>query len=338
LSGDEFFDALVEAVAKKRGIPPEEARVVLALFRDKTPDAFSNLREMVKVLGEGLAVISGLPPDAARTIAPILTTAVPAALGGGEGGLDALVTKATVAKQLLGDGGGDRYTQLLEKMLEKRDKELEELKARIEEVGQKMEEKEREELLARIQELQGQIERLAAEASQPRPAEGEEKPRDLASRILETLGEVEKFVNALEKLGYKVERGGSPSLEDMAKMLEQYGFEVKRRTITERELEEIAKRIREEERRRLEVELGVEEKRIETIGNIIRDAIHEIASRFAQAWADVQREALREQLRARLQASGVRIVGGAGGVEGGGGKGGEAGEGGAGEGGGQPGG
>ena len=34
-------------------------------------------------------------------------------------------------------------------------------------------------------------------------------------------------------------------------------------------------KIREEERRRLEMELGVEEKRIETIGNIVRDVIRE---------------------------------------------------------------
>ena len=203
-------EAVIKALAKKKGISEEEAQVYVEAFKNEYGE--EQFKRMVETITGVAQAAQNLPPDAQK----LLLAAASQHMASSGGSADETLAKLAAIKAIFG-GDDDRLKGLEEQIKQlMEEKQKNEFLATIEELNENMN-KQIQALQQQIQELQDHKENKdEVEILVEKLTEAEEKKQKLQQLLgvkQEEKFDITKAVEELKKLGYEVKEPTSALME-----------------------------------------------------------------------------------------------------------------------------
>jgi len=198
-------EAVIKALAKKKGISEEEAQVYVEAFKNEYGEQeFQNLVNTITGVAQAA---QNLPPDAQK----LLLAAASQHMANSGGGMDESLAKLAAIKALFGDSD-------------------DKLKGLEEQIKQLMEEKQKNEFLETVKQLQDNMNaQIQALQQQIQALQENHQNKDEVDVLVEKLNEVEEKKQKLQELlGVKQEE--KFDVVKAAEELKKLGYEVKEPT------------------------------------------------------------------------------------------------------------
>lgn len=307
----------IEKAAGKAGLDESVVKEAVKAL-ESTEDAASIARETLALIGDGVEVMSKAPPDVRQYLAPAVVSAVTQG-GSSSDRLYRIAEKAAEVGVVLkaiysGLGGGDEATRKLEERVEELTKEFKEWRDALSNAEKEALKESLEELGNRIDELHKKVEEVRkVPVPIQQPKSGLEVLADLKDSVDK---ELNKVVELLKFLGFKVEKGESLDIDKARKTLEELGFEVRRKGMSEEEYRRRLEEVRRKAYKRALKRLQVEKVKYETVGSILLSAINEVFGPLVRQRLGMPTE---EELEKALNQRIKEVAGSGGKQEGGGG-------------------
>jgi len=294
-------ELLVKVLAKKKGIPEDEARLLLESLKQQ--DDYEEIKQSLAAIADMGEVVGRFPSTVQPLAFPLFAQAM---MGGGSSRAEkiaenvALITAAIKAAYGTDEGAAVKV--------------IEDLRKEIQELREEQMKREQEAMLQQVEQtfqsvteyikaLEQKIEQLEGNG---RRTEGDEL--DVLESYLE---KVERTKEKLKKLGLVRDREEEADLSKAEEILRKAGYRIEKPLTwdnLERMMEEKLKKIKEEARKEAMEELKVEEKRLSMIMDlvsVIAGAAFDAASGGGQPENVSKGEELRrrfEEWRQSLQA------------------------------------
>jgi hypothetical protein len=282
----------VEAV-KKKWLP------ILQATKEKDPFTKS-LTEACSVLGQIKEVSKGLDPETREIMSKLSTVAVTRALNPEEKSsgdedeplirtirrikaLDSAFTNPEEATQAIAERVSTEVAAPLAAAIDKLNATLETVNAsaRLAPPESMANNPELASLSKSVEAINSKLESLAAEVKAGKPAAAIEE--DVESMVERINSATEKSKNFLEQRGYKVAPGESPaSFDEARKLVEGHGYTLQDQRVTRDEAKKMAEEAAEAERKKhdVDMELRLEEKKIEAAKEVTQAAIDQVMKPF----------------------------------------------------------
>ncbi len=305
MSEESYEETLVRAMAKRKGISVDEARLYLEAVKRREGEAgLERLERFFKVLGASAGEISSMDADMKSWVSPVLGVYAMKALSGGESkkpDIEELAERLTIIKSVMG-GGTEQIQQTIQ-----------DLNAKILDLTKEMAEKDREAILSQVAQIQenfqqqistvtetlNSLAKIVEDMRKTPPATPVEK-EGFVDRITKVQEELERFMRAAEALGFKIERPGErkeeKTIEEMKEELRRLGYEVRGPPSWD-EIDRRLKEMREKVREEVEEELKTAEKKLTILASLGLSITNSLLSAFGrpelQKGFDVLRRAVK---------------------------------------------
>ena len=250
-------ELLVKVLAKRKGIPEDEAKLLLESL--KREDDFDEIKQSLAAIADMGEVVGRFPSNVQPLAIPLFAQT----LWGGSSRAEkiaenvALITAAI--KAAYGDDGANKL--------------IEDLRKEIQELKEDKLKREQEEMLKRVEEtFQSVTDYIRALERKIEQLEGGKERRDELEALEEYLEKLEKTKEKLKKLGLLKERDEDVDLVKAEELLRKAGYKIEKPLTwdsLQRYIDEQMKKVREEAKKEAMEELKVEEKRLSLITDFI---------------------------------------------------------------------
>lgn len=276
-------ETLVKVIAKRKGIPEEEAKLLLESMKDD--DEYEELKKTLATIADVGAVMQNMPPTIQPLAAPLITQTL---MSGGNSSSKAAKIAENVAlisaaiRAAYGDDGKDHYLEIIK-----------ELKEEIKELKEEKAKKEQEQLVQQITDtisaISEYMKALENRIAQIEESKSNTKQKDEIELIEEYLEKLEKTKEKLKKLGLIKEKEDDEDSIDLSKaeeLLRRAGYRIEKPLTWDtlhKYIEEQVRKVKEEAKKEAMEELKVKEKQMAMITDLIQvcfgSAIEALASK-----------------------------------------------------------
>jgi len=281
-------EMLVKVLAKRKGIPEEEAKLLLESMKDD--DEYEELKKTLATVADVGAVMQNMPPTIQPLAAPLITQTLMSAGGGSSKAAKIAENVALISAAIRAAYGDDGNKD--EHFLEI----IRELKEEIKELKEEKMKREQEQLvqqitdtISAISEYMKALEDRIAQIEESKNKTPVEKQKDEIDLIEEYLEKLEKTKEKLKKLGLIKEAEDDGSKLDLSKaeeLLRKAGYRIEKPLTWEtlhQYIEEQVKKVKEEAKKEAMEELKVKERQMAMITDLIQvcfgSAIEALASK-----------------------------------------------------------
>jgi len=245
---------LIKKIAEKYGVDEEEAKAVFESLKEEDDD----FKKLLGELTNSLQVLSELPDSAKNALVPVVQSHLLKRFDDDDDIKDTLKRVATYTALLKAVMGGDE-----DKRVEELKKELQELKETLFNIKEAQREEEMDRLWQELQDLK----RAIIEAKKSKEEEKEKK--DDIDKLEEILTKIEETKEKMKRLGLlKEAEGNGIDIRQAEELLRKAGYRVEPppdwRSVQQIVEHEIKKK-EEEIRKKLEEELGIQERKMSMV-------------------------------------------------------------------------
>jgi superfamily I DNA/RNA helicase len=247
----ELEQLMVKALAKRKGIPEEQAQAFLEAI--KGTDEYEELKASLARLVDTGQIVQQLPAQMQPLAMPLMMTMVQNRGSSAEKIAERVAMISAAIKAAYGDDSS---------------KLIEDLRREIQELKEEKEKKEMERMLSEtIKAFQEYVARLEERIAQleGNSRRAEEDEGDEIDKLERYLAKIEETKEKLKRLGLVKDAEDDPDVAKAAEILRRMGYRVEPPPSYEqmrRMLEEELKKREEELRKKIEQELGIQEKKM----------------------------------------------------------------------------
>jgi len=248
----ELEELMVKALAKRKGIPEEQAQAFLEAI--KGTDEYEELKTSLARLVDTGQIVQQLPAQMQPLAMPLMMQAVQ----GGKSSAERIAERVAMITAAIKAAYGDDSSKLIE-----------DLRREIQELKEEKEKKEMQEMLNQtISAFQEYVQRLEQRIAQLEAGNGrkhEEEEGDEIDKLERYLQKVEQTKEKLKRLGLVKEGKEDIDLDKAIETLKRLGYKVEAPPSWEqlrRMMEEEWKKREEEIRKQIEQEMGIQEKKM----------------------------------------------------------------------------
>jgi len=242
---------LIKKIAEKYGVDYEEAKTMFESLKKEDDD----FKKLLSELTDSLQVLSELPDPAKNVLTPVIQTHLLNRMGASDD-IDDMFKKVTAYTAMLKAVMGKEDDEKVEKL----ERELKELKELLLSAKEAQREEEMDRLWHELQDLK----RAIIEAKKPKEEENDKK--DDIDQLEEILTKIEATKEKMKKLGLlKEAEDNGIDIRQAEELLKKAGYRVEPPPdwmSVQRIIQEELKRREEELRKRLEEELGIQERKM----------------------------------------------------------------------------
>jgi len=264
----ELEELMVKALAKRKGIPEEQAQAFLEAI--KGTDEYEELKTSLARLVDTGQIVQQLPAQMQPLAMPLMMQAVQ----GGKSSAEKIAERVAMITAAIKAAYGDDSSKLIE-----------DLRREIQALKEEKQKKEVEEMLSQtISAFREYVQKLEQRIAQLEAGNGrrdEEEEGDEIDKLERYLQKVEQTKEKLKKLGLVKEGKEDVDLDKAIETLKRLGYKIEAPPSWEqlkRMMEEEWKKREEEIRKQIEQEMGIQEKKFTMAMDLVTAIIDGIVS------------------------------------------------------------